>query len=128
LRARGQYSRPFERVNTLRRDAEQQFLASEQRLQQELEDTEQQLSALQEQRDGDNGVLTLSAEQQAALEQFQQKKVEIRKELRNVQHELDKDIEALGMRLKVLNIVILPLLFTLLLWGVVVWRRRRQSL
>ena len=53
---------------------------------------------------------------------------EIRKELRNVQHELDKDIEALGMRLKVLNIVILPLLFTLLLWGVVVWRRRRQSL
>ena len=33
LRARGQYSRPFERVNTLRRDAEQQFLASEQRLQ-----------------------------------------------------------------------------------------------
>ena len=128
LRARGQYSRPFERVNTLRRDAEQQFLASEQRLQQELEDTEQQLSALQEQRDGDSGVLTLSAEQQAALEQFQQKKVEIRKELRNVQHELDKDIEALGMRLKVLNIVILPLLFTLLLWGVVVWRRRRQSL
>ncbi len=128
LRARGQYNRPFERVNTLRRDAEQQFLASEQRLQQELEETEQQLSALQEQRDGDNGVLTLSAEQQAALEQFQQKKIEIRKELRNVQHELDKDIEALGMRLKVLNIFVLPLLFTLLLWGLVAWQRRRQSL
>jgi ABC-type uncharacterized transport system involved in gliding motility auxiliary subunit len=128
LRARGQYNRPFERVNTLRRDAEQQFLASEQRLQQELEETEQQLSALQDQRDGDNGVLTLSAEQQAALEQFQQKKIEIRKELRNVQHELDKDIEALGMRLKVLNIFVLPLLFTLLLWGLVAWQRRRQSL
>ncbi|MCB2386146.1 Gldg family protein [Thalassolituus alkanivorans] len=128
LRARGQYNRPFERVNTLRRDAEQQFLASEQRLQQELEETEQQLSALQDQRDGDNGVLTLSAEQQAALEQFQQKKIEIRKELRNVQHELDKDIEALGMRLKVLNIFVLPLLFTLLLWALVAWQRRRQSL
>ena len=128
LRARGQYNRPFERVNTLRRDAEQQFLASEQRLQQELEETEQQLSALQDQRDGDNGVLTLSAEQQAALEQFQQKKIEIRKELRNVQHELDKDIEALGMRLKILNIFVLPLLFTLLLWGLVAWQRRRQSL
>ncbi|MCD8520908.1 MAG: GldG family protein [Saccharospirillaceae bacterium] len=128
LRARGQYSRPFERVNTLRRDAEQQFLASEQRLQQELDDTEQQLSALQEQRDGDNGVLTLSAEQQAAIAAFQQKKIEIRKELRNVQHALDKDIEALGMRLKVLNIVVLPLLFTLLLWGLVAWHRRRQIL
>lgn len=128
LRARGQYSRPFERVDTLRRDAEQQFLASEQRLQQELEETEQQLSALQEQRDGDNGVLTLSAEQQAAIAAFQQKKIEIRKELRNVQHELDKDIEALGIRLKVLNIFVLPLLFTLLLWGLVAWQRRRQSL
>ncbi|WP_430459589.1 Gldg family protein [Thalassolituus sp. LLYu03] len=128
LRARGQFSRPFEVVEDLRHDAEQRFLASEKRLQQELDDTEKQLADLQNQRDGDNGVLTLSAEQQQALEGFQQKKLEIRKELRTVQHELDKDIDALGTRLKVINIFVMPLLFTLLLGLFAWWRRRTDSL
>ncbi len=128
LRARGQYSRPFARVDEIQRAAEQRFLASEKRLQQQLQDTEQQLAQLQEQRDEDGGVLTLSAEQQQALEDFRQQKLEIRKELRNVQHELDKDIDALGTRLKVINIFVLPLLFTLLLGAFAWWRRRTQHL
>lgn len=128
LRARGQYSRPFERVEDLRHTAEQRFLASEKRLQQELEETEHKLADLQQKRDGDNGVLTLSGEQQQALEGFQQKKLEIRKELRNVQHELDKDIDALGTRLKIINIFVMPVLFTLLLGLAAWWRRRTQKL
>ncbi len=128
LRARGQYSRPFERVTDLRMQAEQRFLASEQRLQQQLEETEQQLAELQEQRGGDDGVLTLSADQQEALAQFQRQKLEIRRELRSVQHELNKDIERLGSWLKILNIFVLPLLFTLLLGVVAWWYRRRQVL
>lgn len=128
LRARGQYSRPFTRVDEIQRLAEQRFLASEKRLQQQLQDTEQQLAELQQQRDEDGGVLTLSAEQQQALERFRQQKVEIRKELRNVQHELDKDIDALGTRLKVINIFVLPLLLTLLLGAFAWWRRRTQHL
>lgn len=124
LRARGQFSRPFERVSELRRVAEQRFLASEQRLQQQLEDTEAQLRALS----SDNPA-ELNAEQQATLMAFQQQKLQIRKELRAVQHELNKDIEALGTRLKVVNIFVWPLALTLMLalaaWG---WRRRHNRL
>lgn len=128
LRARGQYSRPFDKVDELQRAAEQRFLASEKRLQQELQETEQKLSALQSQRDDDGGVLTLSAGQQQTLAAFQQQKLTIRKELRAVQHELDKDIDTLGSWLKVINIFVLPLLFTLLLGVVAWWRRRRQKI
>lgn len=85
--------------------------------QQRLQETERQLAELQQQKDAEDSVLTLSDEQQAALENFQRQKVEIRKELRAVQHELDKDIEALGSQLKVLNIFILPLLLTLVQLG-----------
>jgi len=127
LRARGQYSRPFDKVEALRIAAEERFLASEQRLQQRLQETEAQLAQLQQQEAGDQ-VLTLSPEQQQALDTFQQQKVEIRKELRAVQHELDKDIEALGTRLKVLNIFVLPVLLTLFSWLVATLIRRRQSL
>ncbi|MFC3678929.1 Gldg family protein [Bacterioplanoides pacificum] len=128
LRARGQYARPFSKVEALQRAAEERFLASEQRLQQRLQETERQLAELQQQKDAEDSVLTLSDEQQAALENFQRQKVEIRKELRAVQHELDKDIEALGSQLKVLNIFILPLLLTLFSWLLALLLRRRQQL
>lgn len=128
LRARGQYSRPFDRVNELQALAEERFLVSEQRLQQRLEETEVQLAQLQQQKDGEGALLALSDEQQAALENFQRQKVEIRKELRSVQHELDKDIEALGTRLKVFNIFVAPVFLTFLCWLVTYLIRRRQTL
>ncbi|MEL7399250.1 MAG: ABC transporter, partial [Pseudomonadota bacterium] len=127
LRARGQYSRPFDKVDELRDQAEERFLASEQRLQQQLEETEARLAELQ-QESADDTVLTLSPEQQQTLEAFQRQKVEIRQELRAVQHELDKDIEALGAQLKVLNIFVLPLVFTLFCGMLALWLRRRQAL
>ena len=127
LRARGQYSRPFDKVDELRDQAEERFLASEQRLQQQLEETEARLAELQ-QESSDDTVLTLSPEQQQTLEAFQRQKVEIRQELRAVQHELDKDIEALGAQLKVLNIFVLPLVFTLFCGFLALWLRRRQAL
>ncbi|GGY45026.1 hypothetical protein GCM10011297_17540 [Bacterioplanes sanyensis] len=124
LRARGQYQRPFTRVDHLRQQAEQRFLASEQRLQQRLQETEQKLNELQPEVGEDS--LALTSEQQQALEEFQQQKLDIRRELREVQHALNQDIEALGARLKVLNIFILPLLLTLLA-GLVAWLWQRRS-
>ena len=128
LRARGQYTRPFEKVEALRVQAEARFLVSEQRLQQRLQETEAQLEQLQQQKDGSDQVLTLSNEQQLALADFQRQKVEIRQELRAVQHELDKDIEALGTQLKALNIFIMPAVLTLLCLAVSVLMRKRQVL
>ena len=55
-----------------------------------------------------------------------QEKLLIRKELREVRYQLNADIEALGRTLKFFNIGLVPLLLTLgmlLLW---LWRRRRS--
>jgi len=117
-RSRGQYVRRFERVDELRLQAEQSYRTTEQRLQQSLAETEQKLSELQASKDtGDSSEalsLSLSPEQVAEVEKFQQEKLSIRKQLREVQHRLGSDIEALGARIKMLNIGLVPLLLTIL--------------
>ena len=50
----------------------------------------------------------LTPEQQAELERFQQERLRIRKELRDVRRSLDVEIERLGTVLKVLNIALVP--------------------
>jgi len=113
VRSRGRYSRPFDVVLGLKREAEARYLESANNLQARLTETEQKLSELQRSKEEQN-LLTLSPEQQSALEQFQNQKVEIRKQLRDVRHQLDKDIEALGTSLKFINIALVPILLTLL--------------
>jgi ABC-type uncharacterized transport system involved in gliding motility auxiliary subunit len=44
-----------------------------------------------------------------------QKKITIRKSLRDVRHQLDKDIESLGNWLKLVNIALAPLILILML-------------
>ncbi|MFC6440574.1 Gldg family protein [Bowmanella sp. JS7-9] len=126
VRGRGTYARPFEVVQALTVKAEQSFRAQEQRLQDELAQTEQQLAGLQAQQ-AEGGALILSPEQQAAVDQFLDKKIEIRKELREVRHQLDKDIEILGMWLKVLNIAVAPVLLVSILWLLSRMMRRRAG-
>ncbi|MEX2354075.1 MAG: Gldg family protein, partial [Gammaproteobacteria bacterium] len=91
LRSRGEYSRPFEVVEEIRRDAEAQFRQRQQMLEARLEETEQKIAELQQQRT--NTDVFLSAEQQAEIEKFRQEQVDTRQELRAVQHELQKNIE-----------------------------------
>lgn len=116
IRSRGTFSRPFEVVERLTVKAEQSFREQEKRLQQQLEETERQLAQLQEQG-GNAGALVLSQQQQQMLEDFMQQKVEIRQALREVRHQLDKDIEQLGTLLKFINIALAPILLVLLLGG-----------
>ena len=128
VRSRGQYTRPFEVVENLRREAEAQYLQSAEDLQAQLSETERQLAELESTRIED-GLLTLTPEQEAALLQFQDEKLRIRKELRDVRHQLDKDIEQLGSMLKIVNILVMPLLLTgLLLAFRILGLGRRSSL
>ena len=111
VRSRGQFTRPFDVVEELRRDAEARYLQSAEDLQARLAETERQLSELQAARVED-GLLTLTPEQEDALVTFQDQKLKIRKDLRDVRHQLDKDIENLGTMLKFINILLMPLLLT----------------
>ncbi|MGI9258352.1 MAG: GldG family protein [Gammaproteobacteria bacterium] len=126
IRARASYSRPFTRVDDLRRVAEAEFRATEQRLQAELADTEQRLGELQAAR-SDGGSLLMSDEQQTEIERFLDEQVRIRQELRGVQRNLDLSIEQLGSRLKIINIGLVPLLLTIVALIFVYYRRREAQ-
>jgi ABC-type uncharacterized transport system involved in gliding motility auxiliary subunit len=125
VRGRATFSRPFERVETLRRNADDRFHAKEQELQAQLRDTEQKLAALQSARN-DKSALVLTPEQEKELDRFQQEKLRIRKELRAVQAGLNEDITSLGTKLKILNIVVVPGVFALAALFFALWRRRRR--
>ena len=113
VRGRATATKPFTRVEALRREADDQFRVQEQILQNKLRTTEQKIAQLQAQRD-DQSSLILSPEQSAEIQRFQAEKLEVRKELRKVRHELDKNIQSLGSWLKAINIGLMPLILTIL--------------
>ena len=125
LRSRGEFSRPFTVVEQIRRGAEAQFREQEQELQTRLEETEQKIAQLQQ--EGGEGALLLSQEQAAEIEDFRLEQIRTRKELRAVQHELQKNIERLGTLLKFINIGLIPLFIALLALFAGIHHARRKA-
>jgi len=70
IRSRANYSRPFTRVDDIKRQAEEHFRAKEQELQHQLTDAEQKLSELQSRRN-DQSSLILTPEQEKEVANFQ---------------------------------------------------------
>jgi len=126
VRGRASFSRPFDRVEALRHIADDQFRAKEQELEKQLRETEEKLTALQSRRN-DKSAMILTPEQESELDNFQNEKLRIRKELRAVKAGLNKDIEHLGTELKIINIVVVPVLFAAIAIGVGLWRKRKRS-
>jgi ABC-type uncharacterized transport system involved in gliding motility auxiliary subunit len=125
VRGRATFTRPFERVEGLRRVADDRFRAKEQELEQQLKDAEEKLNTLQNKRN-DKSAVILTPEQEKELDHFQEEKLRIRKELRAVRAGLDEEIKGLGTELKILNIVVVPIAFAVAVLLIAVWRRRRR--
>ena len=126
IRGRATSQRPFTTVEDMRRAAEESFHDKERDLQTKLADTERRLTQLQSGKAKENEMI-LSPEQNAELQKFQDQKVSIRKELRQVRRGLDDRIDALGTRLKLINIGLMPALITLLALGFAWWKRQRRA-
>jgi ABC-type uncharacterized transport system involved in gliding motility auxiliary subunit len=125
IRARAAYHRPFERVSAMRRASDAKFRAQEMELEQQLQQLDAKLSQLQTSQPGANEAL-LSPQLTAEIERFQSEKLRIRKELRATKAGLNADIEALGLRLKVINVLLMPLLVVAIGLFVSQWRKRRR--
>jgi ABC-type uncharacterized transport system involved in gliding motility auxiliary subunit len=126
--ARGRYSRPFTLVQEVQQEAEREYRAEEQRLQDRLAEAERNLNELQQAKP-DSGRLILTPEQQAELARFNEQRIETRKQLRAVRLNLRKDIEWLGVKWKAINIAAMPLavaLFAIGLWVFQLTRRRQD--
>jgi ABC-type uncharacterized transport system involved in gliding motility auxiliary subunit len=126
IRTRANSGRPFDRVSDLRIAAERSYRATEERLQQELAETERKLTGLQDAK-GESDLLVLSDEQQEEVQRFMDRRLEIRKELRQVQHDLQRDIDRLGTRLKLINIALVPALVMVVALLYAIRRRKQQQ-
>ncbi len=133
LRGRSISSRPFHLVREIRQDAERRYRTKEQELQKKLDDVRTKLNKLvrREVQAGApggarGGEVILKPEEKKAIDNFRSEMISIRKELRNVQHELRKDIDNLDAWLKFLNIAAIPLLLGLGTLVFAVGRRLRR--
>lgn len=136
LRTRGESARPFTLVQAIQKNAELQFREKERQLNDELKETQKKLAALQGGQGGagaaaagDTGHVILSKDQQEAIDQFRAQVVQIRRQLRDVQHELRRNIDDLALLLKFINIWLVPILVGVaaIIVGVVRMRRRAST-
>lgn len=128
LRGREVTLRPFTRVEELRRNAEIAYRAKEQELLERLKSLQDKLASLEVKRGEDGGAL-VTPEQRAEIDGLRAQLLDTRRELRDVQYELRRDIETLRDRLRLAGIVAVPVLVAAV--GIVValvrrarWRRR----
>ena len=112
VRSRGASDRPFTVVNELEAEATKKWQAREAAFQEELQQTQQRLSALQKEKKGGERFI-LSKEQQDEIVKLRKSQAETRKQLKNVRKELTADIDSLGLRLKIINIALVPVLVVL---------------
>jgi ABC-type uncharacterized transport system involved in gliding motility auxiliary subunit len=125
LRSRGRSIRPFDKVDELRKDAEEKFRAKEKDLEAKLQDAEKRINDLQGDKD-QSSALILSPEQEAEIAQFKEERSKVRKELRGVKADLQKGIETLKTELVLINGLAVPCLIALA--GVGVWGVRRKKM
>ena len=126
VRGRATFSRPFERVEALRRQADDRLRGKALELQAELQQTETKLTDLQSKRNDQSSIM-LSPEQEAELKRFVAEKARVRKELRETQRGLDVDINRLNSWLKVVNIAVAPLCVAVAGVIILALRRRRRT-
>ena len=128
LRTRATNDRPFTVVKEIQADAQAQFQQEAESLQARMTAVQQRLHEL-EQGGGTTGKTNasqgLTPEQQGEIDRFKRVLVETRASLREVQHNLRKDIDALGAFLAFVNIALVPI-FVAAFALLVAWLRRRR--
>jgi ABC-type uncharacterized transport system involved in gliding motility auxiliary subunit len=109
LRTRDQGTRPFTRVEEIRKTAERDGLKEKQRLEEKVAQTRERISQLRTQQGAGEQGLVLSAQQQEELSKLQQEFVQSRKDLRAVNLTMQREIDRLGWFIRIINIALVPL-------------------
>ncbi|HEX3664837.1 MAG TPA: Gldg family protein [Rhizomicrobium sp.] len=128
LRTRATSNRPFVVVQKMQGQAQARFQQEADTLKQKLSDTESRLHALEQGGEASGQAPSnpaLSLDQKREIAQFRKEVSDTRAQLRDVQHSLRKDIDALGSFLAFINIALVPILvatFAIIL----AWLRRRR--
>lgn len=125
LRSRSRFVRPFDKVLELEEQARREYQTREQELQSQLQKVEQEINQLMQKADPGQRVI-VSADVQKQINEFQDKKVSVAKELRKVRKNLRSSIDELGIKLQAINILLMPLLIAL--YGLIVLTQRSRRI
>ncbi len=131
LRSRGDTNRPFVRVDAMQSDAEAKYRQTEQTLKSHLEDVEKQLRGLRtgggEDQGGHAPEAVITPDQRQAIDAARQDILATRKQLRDVQLDLNREISALQTWLRIVNIVLVPALLAVLAIVLALIQRARRT-
>jgi len=126
IRSRGKFERPFVKVVDLEKKAQVRWLAQEQGLMKKMEESTAKLEKLEKLKDASQKFI-VSPDQEKELQNFKKEKLAIHKKLKEVRRNLRADIDRLGMKVKLANIFMMPLLISILGIGYAVYKRNRAA-
>ena len=115
IRSRATMNRPFTRVRDMEVAAQDRYRGKIKELEESLQETQNELNSLQRTNQAGQRFI-LSDEHQALIKQFREKEVQVRQELKEVQKDLNREIDSLENRLKWINIAGMP--FVVILAGI----------
>jgi ABC-type uncharacterized transport system involved in gliding motility auxiliary subunit len=124
LRSRAAFTRPLTVIQQMEARAQQSYLGKIKELEDNLNQTQEKLTALQKQRAGAASTI-LTPEQQAEIENFKRKAIETRRDLKELRKNLRVESDALQFWTKLINIGLVPLLVVIL--GMVLAAARRRK-
>ncbi|MDH4293092.1 MAG: GldG family protein [Betaproteobacteria bacterium] len=127
LRSRAAFSRPLTAIKQIEARAQETYLGKIKELEDTLNQTTEKLQALQKggKSATASGGTILTPDQQAEMDNFRNKSIETRRELKEVRKNLREETESLQLWTKVINIALIPLLVIVLGVSLAIIRRRK---
>lgn len=125
MRGRGLAVRPFTVIEDMTRAAEAKYRTKEKALLDRINETKKKIRDLQK-KEKEGGVI-LTAEEQKTIDGFRTELIAMRRELRDVQHNLRKDVARLETRIKVLDIWAVPVAVAIIAIALALLRRVRAA-
>ena len=124
LRGKGTSWRPFEKIISLEKIAEQKFQLQEQMLAKKLKGMEDKIRTLTQNNQDESDIL--SPETLKAIDGFKSEMMSTRSQLRSVKFDLRRDVENLKKWVIAFNVAILPVIFAGLAL-IISFRRKKSS-
>lgn len=127
VRSRATMSRPFTRIREMDARAQKAFQSKIKGLEDSLQETQTKLNELQRGKENNGQRFIMSPEQQAELDKFKKKQVEVNRQLKLEKKQLAREKEGLQNRLKWENILGMPVVVVMAGLCIAVVKKKRTS-
>jgi len=128
IRSKGTSLRPFKVVDQMQRSAQKRYQAQLDKIEKSIEETQTKLNEIMQRSGADlSKGLVITPEMQKEIEKFQKRADELAEERRIIRRGLSEDVNSLGRRLQILNLLIGPAIAGLFGLLYALYRRRQSA-